>query len=123
MKPGWGVGVIVAVLLSAAFLLLGIVDLRGTVSLILLLSGLWTVVVAFTIVERKDRTYYSSWGVVIAALSLSYFIELRYAIAVILLAIVALIVINVYIGKTPKLYKAATNPTPAAGETPAAKPT
>ena len=122
-KPGWGVGVIAAILLSAAVYLLNIVTLQGMVSLILLLTGLWTILSAFVIVERKDRNYYSGWGVVIAALSLSYVIQFQYALALILLAIVALIVINVYIGKTPKLYEAATSPPPAGGGRPAAKPT
>jgi hypothetical protein len=120
MRPWWGVGVIVAILLSVAVYLLGIVDFSRMVSLILLLSGLWTLVAGFTIVERKDRSYYSGWGIVIAALSLFDYIQLTYTIALILLAIVALIIINVYIGKTPKIFEAATNPTPAGGGTPAA---
>lgn len=123
MKPGWGVGIVVAILLSAAVFLLNLVTLKGLVSLTLLLAGLWTIVSAFAIVERKERNYYSAWGVVIAALSLSYVIQFQYALALILLAIVALIVINVYIGKTPKMYEAATNPTPAGGGSPAAKAT
>ena len=120
MKPGWGVGTIVAVLLSVAVYLLGIVNFTGMISMVLLLCGLWTVVTALTLVEVKDRSYYLGWGVVIAALSLFNFIPLNYTIALILLAIVALIIINVYIGKTPKMYEAATNPTPAGGGTPAA---
>ncbi len=120
MKPGWGIGTIVAVLISVAVGLLGLVNFTGAISMILLLCGLWTVVVAFAFVEVKDRSYYLGWGVVIAALSLFDFISLNYTIALILLAIVALIIINVYIGKAPKVYEAATNPTPAGGGTPAA---
>jgi hypothetical protein len=120
LKPGWGVGVIVAILLSVAVYLLGVVNLGGMVSVLLLLSGLWTLVAAFVIVERKDRSYYSGWGVVIAALSLFDFIPLNYTIALVLLAIVALIIINVYVGKAPKMFTAATNPPSPAGETPAA---
>ncbi len=74
MKPSWGVGTTIAVLLSIVVYLVGIVDLRGMVSLALLLCGLWTLVAAFTIVEQKDRNYYSGWGIVIAALSLFEFI-------------------------------------------------
>ena len=120
MRPGWGVGTIVAILLSIAVYLLNLVTFTGMVSLILLLCGLWTLVAAFMLVERKDRSYYSGWGIVIAALSLFYFIPLNYTIALILLAIVALIIINVYIGKTPKIYEAATTHAPAGGGTPAA---
>ncbi len=123
MKPSWGVGTIVAILLSVAAFLLQLVDLRGMISLILLLCGLWTLVAAFTLVDRKDRSYYSGWGVVIAALSLFDVIPFDYTIALVLLAIVALIIINVYIGKTPKIFTAATSPPSPAGETPAAKGT
>ena len=112
---------IIAVLLSVAVGLLGSFSLQATVSLLLLLAGLWTIVAAFIVVDRKDRSYYSAWGVVIAALSLAYLIPIQYELALVLLAIVALIVINVYIGKTPKLYEAATNPSPPAGDTPAAE--
>jgi hypothetical protein len=121
LKPGWGVGVIVAVLLSLALGLLGSLSIQATISLLLLLAGLWTIVSAFLLVEKKDRSYYSAWGVVIAALSLAYLIPIQYELALILLAIVALIIINVYIGKTPKMYQAATNPSPPAGPTPAAE--
>ncbi len=120
MKPGWGVGTVIAIVLSISVYLLGIVDLRGLVFLILLLSGLWTLVSAFAIVERKDRSYYSGWGIVIAALSLFDFIPLNYTIALVLLAIIALIIINVYIGKAPKMFTTATSSPAPAGGTPAA---
>ena len=112
---------VVAALLAIAVGLLGSFSLQATISLLLLLVGLWTVGSAFFVVDRKDRSYYSAWGVVIAALSLSYLIPLQYELALILLAIVALIIVNLYIGKTPKIYEAATNPAPPAGPTPAAE--
>jgi len=117
------VGTVVAIILSVAVYLLGIVDLRGLASLILLLCGLWTLVSAFVIVDRKDRSYYSGWGIVIASLSLFDFIPLNYTIALVLLAVVALIIINVYIGKAPKMFEAATNSPAPVGDTPAASPT
>ena len=109
-----------AILLSVAVYLFGLVDLRGMISLLLALCGLWTLVAAFTIIERKDRSYYSGWGVVIAALSLFDFIPLNYTIALVLLAIVALIIIYVYVGRAPKMYTAAANSPAPAGGTPAA---
>lgn len=112
---------VVAVLLSVAAGLLASLSPQGTISLLLLLTGLWTVVAAFTTVDRKDRNYYSAWGVVIAALSLADLIPLQYELALILLAVVALIVINVYVGKASKMYGAATNPSPPAGTIPAAE--
>lgn len=121
MRPGWGIGAVVAVLLAIAVGLLFSFSVQAIISMLLLLVGLWTVVAAFAVVDRKDRSYYSAWGVVIAALSLSYLVPIQYELALILLAVVALIVINIYIGKTPKMYEAATNPSPPAGDTPAAK--
>ncbi len=112
---------IVAVLVSVAMGLIGSLPPQATISLLLLLAGLWTILAALFVVDRKDRSYYSAWGVVIAALSLAYLIPLQYQLALILLAIVALIIINIYIGRTPKLYEAATSPSPPAGPTPAAK--
>jgi len=112
---------VVVVLLSVSLGLLGSLSPQGTVSLLLLLAGLWTIAAAFFVVDRKDRSYYTGWGVVIAALSLSYLVQFQYELALILLAIVALIIINIYIGKTPKIYEAATNPPPPGGPTPAAE--
>jgi len=120
LKPGWGVGILVAVLVSIAFWLLNILSFTGMISLGLLLCGLWTVVAGLVIAQARDRMYYSAWGVVIAALSLFYFIPANYTIALVLLAIVALIIINVYLGRGPRMYEAAANPTPAQGGTPAA---
>lgn len=120
MKQGWGVGIIVAILLSVAVWLVGVVNFAGMISMILLLSGLWTLVAAFVIFDIKDRSYYMGWGVVIAALSLFDFIPFNYTIALVLAAIVVLILVNVYLGRTPKMFKAATTPTPAGGGTPAA---
>ena len=121
MRPGWGLGAVVAVLLAVAVGLLFSLSAQAIISSLLLLVGLWTVAAAFTVVDRKDRSYYSAWGVVIAALSLAYLIPIQYELALILLAVVALIIINIYIGKTPKIYEAATNPSPPAGDTPAAE--
>ena len=120
LKPGWGVGTIVAILVSVAIYLLGIVNFYGMVSMLLLLCGLWTLVAAFAVVELKDRSYYMGWGVVIAALSLFDFIPFNYTIALILMAIVVLILVNVYLGKTPKMYNAASTPPAGGGGTPAA---
>ncbi|HXW94297.1 MAG TPA: hypothetical protein VEJ19_01150 [Nitrososphaerales archaeon] len=120
MKLGYGAGIIIVVLLSAAVWLIGLIDLARMFSLMLLLGGLWTVVAAFTIFDVSERSFYLGWGVVVAALStFDIFNNFNYTIALILIAIVALILINVYIGRTPKMYSAATT-RPAGGGTPAA---
>ncbi len=121
MKLGYGAGIIIAVLLSVATYLLGAIGFLQMVALMLLLGGLWTVVAAFTIFNDTERSFYLGWGVVVAALStFDVFNNFNYTIALILIAIVALILINVYIGRTPKMYSAATTSPPASGGTPAA---
>jgi len=121
LKLGYGAGVLIVVLLSFAAYFLGVITLLQTVALILLLGGLWTVVAAFTIFNDSERSFYLGWGVVVAALStFDVFNNFNYTIALILIAIVALILINVYLARTPKMYSAATTATPAGGGTPAA---
>lgn len=120
MKPSWGIGIVVVVLLAAAAALLGVVSLQGAVSTALLLAGIWTIVAAFAIEEKKDRSFYAGWGVIIAGLSLSYVLPLRYALALILIAVVILILITVYYGKAERVYSAARSPRAPAGDTPAA---
>lgn len=101
MKPGYGVGVVVAFLVSFAVFLFGVVDFRGLLSLLLLLTGLWTVVAAAALVPPSERVYYASWGVVLAILSATYVISLRYALGLVLIALVVLIVFSYYGRKGP----------------------
>jgi hypothetical protein len=121
LKLGYGAGIIIVVLLSVAAYLIGVIDLPRMVALMLLLGGLWTVVAAFTIFDVSERSFYMGWGVVAAALStFDVFNNFNYTIALILIAVVALILINVYIARTPKMYSAATTSPPPGGGTPAA---
>ena len=118
-RLGWGVGIIVAILLSAAAYSFGL-HANYTISLGLLLVGLWTIVCALFLVDQKDRWYYSGWGVVLAFLSLFAFLPAGYTIGLVLIAIVALILLYVYVGGSSKMITAArTAPAPAGG-TPAA---
>ncbi len=123
MRAGWGAGVAIAVLLSLAAYLFNLVDLTHMVSLILLIVGLWSIGSAFFVVERKDRNYYVGWGVVLAVLSLFAFLPLAYTVGLLLVAIVALILLYAYSGRTGKMLTAASNPPSPAGGTPAAEAT
>lgn len=96
MKTGYGAGAVVAVLISFAAFLFGAVDYKGLLSLLLLLVGLWTVVAGVAIVPPTQRMFYSSWGVVLAVLSATYFVSLRYALGLVLVAVVILILISLY---------------------------
>ena len=121
MKIGLGVGAVIGVLLSIVAYLVALVDLKGMIALMLLLVGLWTLVAAFAIVDPKDRYYYTGWGVVIAFLALFDFIPFNYTIALIILAIVAIIIINVYLGRSSKVFTGATTPATPASDTTAGK--
>jgi len=119
-RLGWGVGIIVAILISAAAYSFGLVGPYYTISLGLLLIGLWTIVCAFILVDQKDQWYYSGWGVVLAFLSSFAYLPRGYTIGLVLIAIVALILLYVYVGGTSKMITAARAPPSQAGETPAA---
>ncbi len=122
-RLGWGAGVIIAVLLSAAAFLFNLVNISTTISLAFLLVGLWTITSAFFVVERKDRTFYAGWGVVLAVLSLFEFLGPAYTIGLLLVAVVALILLYAYTGRAGKELTAATHPPTSAGGTPAASQT
>jgi len=121
VKVSWGVGEIVAILLSLIYYLFLLPEPKYALSLFLLLSGLWTLVAGLVLVEKKDRTYYSSWGVVVAVLSTFAFLQPNYALGLVLVAIVALILLTAFNYRSGKMYTAATQSSPStAGETPAA---
>jgi len=119
-RVSWGIGIIVAILVAAAVYSFGIIGAGYSISLGLLLVGLWTIVTAFFLVDRKDQWYYSGWGVVLAFLSSFAYLPAGYTIGLVLIAIVALILLYVYVGGTSKMMAAARPPTSSAGETPAA---
>lgn len=121
LKVGFGIGAVIGILLSIVVYLVELVNFYGMLALMFLFLGLWTLVAAFAIVDPKDRYYYTAWGVVIAFLALFDFIPPNYTIALIILAIVAIIIINVYVGRTPKGLTAATTAAPAPGGSSAAE--
>ena len=107
MKLSWGVGSIVAILLSIAAALLGVVGAKGSLSLALLLVGAWTLLSSFVIVDREDRPFYAGWGIVLAGLAFSYVLPLRFALGLILIALVVLILATMSFGRKPKTPAAA----------------
>ena len=120
MKLGWGTGEVVVVLMSLASYLFGL-DYKDAISVFLLFTGLWTLATGLFLVEKRDRTYYSSWGVVVAILSVYVFLPLNYVIGLILVAIVALILLTAFNFRSGRMFTAATQSSPATtGETPAA---
>ena len=127
MKVGWGIGVVIAVLASLAAFFFGLFGTLYSPSALYLLaasmlslSGIWTVLSGFLVVEAKDRTYYSVWGVVMFCLSLFAFLPPAYAAGILIVAIIVLILLVIYEGSSQKLVAAGTNPRAPPGGSPAA---
>jgi uncharacterized membrane protein HdeD (DUF308 family) len=127
MRVGYGVGVLLAVLVSLAAYLFGFMGpvftldaAELTISTAFLLAGLWTIVAALVVVESGGRLYYASWGIILACLSLIAYVPVAIALGILVVAIIALILVVVYFGGTQRSFTAATSPAPPAGETPAA---
>lgn len=95
MRVAYGEGVIVAILLPFVLLLLGLIKIYDTFFLVLLLFGLWTIVSAFVLMRPSERNFYLTWGLIISCLSTIFVIAVSYAIALVLIAIIAALVINV----------------------------
>lgn len=123
MKVSWSTGGAVAVLISVAFYLLNLPiasTLEATVALMLILVGAWTIVASIALVDRKDRTYYAAWGLVISLLSLFAYVKPAYAIAILLIAIVLLIVGMAITGRNRGAVTVSSGPPVASGGAPAA---
>jgi hypothetical protein len=97
VQVGLGTGIGVAVLIGLVAYLLGL-SFNDTVSLILLLAGLWTLVFGLLLADKDSRLYFSGWGVVVAIMSSFIVIPPNDAIALILIAIIAMIVVSVFYG-------------------------
>ncbi len=124
MRITWGAGAVVAVLISIIsnlFVLPFADTLNHVVSLMLLLVGLWTIVASIMILERKDRSYYGGWGVVLAVMSLFAYFQPTYALGFLLIAIVLLILVFTISGRGGKMLTTTKGPPAPAGGTPAAE--
>jgi hypothetical protein len=93
-RIGLGIGLIATILLPLALLLFGLLKPRETISAILLLSGLWTLAFGLLMERKAERLYYSGFGVVLALLSTFIFIQFRYTLGLVLVALVALALIQ-----------------------------
>lgn len=93
MRGGWGVGVLVAILLPVALALFGILSEALTLASIVFLVGLWTFVSAFAFAERRDRLYMVGWGVILALFSTVFVVKPQYALGLVVLGMVAMVVV------------------------------
>jgi uncharacterized membrane protein HdeD (DUF308 family) len=120
MKLGWGMGEVVVILLSFVSYLFGLTSTTYTLSLFFLLSGVWTLITGLFFADKRDRTYYSSWGVIVAVLATFAFIPTNYALGLVLIAVIALIILTAYTYRTGVFTAATRSSASQTGETPAA---
>jgi hypothetical protein len=93
-RIGLGVGLIATVLLPLALLAFGALKGGQTIPAILLLSGLWAFVFGLLMQAKLERLYYSGFGAIVALLSTYLFIQLRYTVGLVIVALVALALIQ-----------------------------
>jgi predicted membrane protein len=97
VKTGWGIGLLVCVLLPVALLLFGIVDVAQTAALILLLAGLWTAVFGVVFENANDRFYDVGFGIIVAVLSTFVFLPVQYAAGLVVVSVIGIILASVVI--------------------------
>ncbi|MGA2874762.1 MAG: hypothetical protein ABSE82_04390 [Nitrososphaerales archaeon] len=100
MRMAYGEGVVVAILLPFVLFLLGVVSLSVTLFLCLIFFGVWTLISAFLLARKVERNFFLTWGLIISCASTIFVIQLSYAIALILIAIIASVFIYVSARKT-----------------------
>ncbi len=101
MRLAYGEGIIVAILAPLVVLLFGKITVLQTFFAVFLLVGLWTLVSAFLLMALRVRMYYVAWGLILSSVSSAFIIHIQYAIALILIAIIAALLINVVTRKNP----------------------
>ena len=102
MKPSFGIGIILATLVSLVVYLFGIVNLAWLGALLLLLNGLWIVVFGIFQAERRDKLYFAGWGLIMAGLSTFVVLPLSYVFGVVLVLIIAVIGVRLVTASSSK---------------------
>ncbi|HUI86997.1 MAG TPA: hypothetical protein VLY21_07575 [Nitrososphaerales archaeon] len=101
-SAGWGIGVIVAVLISLALILFGIVSTIDGIAVLFLLNGIWFVVFGVAFTGARDRLYFIGWGLVVAVLSSFAFISWEYALGLEVVVILVVVLLSVFMKPAPK---------------------
>jgi hypothetical protein len=112
-SAGWGIGVIVAVLISLALVLFNIVSTIDGVATLFLLMGLWFLVFGVAFTSARDRLYFVGWGLVVAVLSSFAFVSWQYAAGLEVVVILIVVLLSVFMKPAPS-----THPLPGGGAAP-----
>jgi len=89
MRIAYGEGGVVAILLPFVLLFLGLLTALMTFFLIFFLFGVWSLVSSFVLAKKEERNIYLTWGLILSCASTIFVISISYAIALILIAIIA----------------------------------
>ncbi len=95
MKLAYAEGILFAILIPFVLYLVEIVTLSETLFVIFLAAGAWTLVSAFALFGSNQRMYYIAWGLILASVSSFFVTRVQYTIALIIVAVIATIVINI----------------------------
>lgn len=90
-------GLIIAVLLPLALFLFNVLSPYGAIATMLLLAGLWILVFGVTIGAKIDRLYNVGMGLIIAILCTFYFVPARFALGLVVVAIIAMVVLSLLV--------------------------
>ncbi len=86
---------VVVLLVPFVFYFLRLISISNAVFLSILLLGIWTMVSSFVLVLRQELRVYLAWGVVIASISSFFAVAATYAVAILLIAIIASVLLFV----------------------------
>ena len=95
-SAGWGIGVIIAVLISLALILFGVVSTINGIAVLFALNGIWFVVFGLAFTRARDRLYFIGWGLVVAVLSTFAFLKWEYALGLEVVVILLVVVLSIF---------------------------
>jgi hypothetical protein len=96
-STGWGIGVIIAVLISLALFLFNVLNTINAVAAMLLLNGLWFIVFGVAFSAQRERMYFVGWGLAVAVLSTFAFEPWQYALGLEVIAVLAVVLATVFV--------------------------
>lgn len=105
------IGIIVAILISLALFLFGVLSGGDSLAAMFLLGGLWIFVFGLAFVGARDRLFFAGWGLVIAALSSFAVLRLQYALGLEVIVILAVVLVSIFT-------RPASRPRPPPGQAP-----
>ncbi len=95
MRVGFGIGLLLCVLIPLALLLFGVVDVAQSASLVLLLGGLWAIAFGVAFANRRDRLYDVGFGIIVAVLSTFIILPVQYTAGLVVISIIGVVLASI----------------------------